>query len=91
MRQSRVGTWPDYLIGTALPFIILVALHQRDRTGEGQFIDLSMCKMVTTMISQAILDYQMNGRVRSQQGNRDPLIVPHNVHRCAGENQKALC
>ena len=91
MLQARGGTWPDYLIETALPFIILVALHHRDRTGEGQFIDLSMCEMVTAMIPQAILDYQKNGRVMGPQGNRDPLMVPHNVYRCAGEDQEALC
>ncbi len=85
--QSMGGTWPDYLIGVTGPFMMMTALHHRDRTGEGQFIDLSMCEVVTGMIPQAILDYQMNGRVRQPSGNKDPLMAPHNLYRCAGKDQ----
>jgi crotonobetainyl-CoA:carnitine CoA-transferase CaiB-like acyl-CoA transferase len=85
--QSMGGTWPDYLIGTAVVFMLLSALHHREQTGEGQFIDLSMCEMITAMIPQAILDYQMNGRLRQPEGNKDPLTVPHNIYPCAEEDQ----
>jgi crotonobetainyl-CoA:carnitine CoA-transferase CaiB-like acyl-CoA transferase len=85
--QSMGGTWPDYLIGVTGPFMMMAALHHRDRTGEGQFIDLSMCEVVTGMIPQAILDYQMNGRVRQPSGNKDPRMAPHDVYRCAGKDQ----
>ncbi|MQF49020.1 hypothetical protein FIM08_03885 [SAR202 cluster bacterium AC-647-N09_OGT_505m] len=91
MSQVRGSTRPDYLIWTALECIIFVGLHHSGPSCEGQFIDLSMCETVTAVIPQAILDYQISGRVRSPQSNREPLAVLHNVYRCAGENQKALC
>ena len=85
--QAIGSSWPDFLMGSCLPFMMLAALHHRDRTGEGQSIDFSMSEAVTSMIPQAMLDYQMNGRLREPQGNRDPLMVPHSVYWCAGEDQ----
>ena len=86
MPQSIGGTWPDYMIGVAVAFMLLSALHHRNRTGEGQAIDLSMCEMVTSMIPQAVFDFQMNGRLRGPTGNRDPMMAPHDVYRCAGND-----
>ena len=85
--QVMGGTWPDYMVGVAAAFMLMTALHHRNLTGEGQFIDLSMAEVVTGMIPQAILDYQMNGRLRPRQGNKDPLMVPHNTYRCLGEDR----
>ena len=85
--QVMGGTWPDYMVGVAASFMLQAAIHHRDITGEGQFIDLSMAEMVTGMMPQAILDYEMNGRLRERQGNKDPLMVPHNTYRCAGADQ----
>ena len=56
------GTWPDFAVGTAMVFFLLAALHHRDQTGEGQYLDLSMAEMVTTMIPEAMLEHFMNGR-----------------------------
>jgi len=74
------------MIGVAVAFMLLSALHHRNRTGEGQSIDLSMCEMVTSMIPQAVFDFQMNGRLRGPTGNRDPMMAPHDVYRCAGND-----
>jgi crotonobetainyl-CoA:carnitine CoA-transferase CaiB-like acyl-CoA transferase len=85
--QSICAPWPDPIVGVSLVALVLAALRHRDRTGEGQSIDLSMTEMVTSMIPQAILDFQMNGRIRHPQGNRDPIMVPHNVYKCAGDDK----
>ncbi len=81
------GTWPDFHIGTSMPALVLAALRHRSRTGQGQWIDISMCEMMSASIPQAILDFQMNGRLRKPQGNRDNMMAPHNVYRCAGNDQ----
>ena len=39
------------------------------------------------MLGEAILDYQMTGRVALPQGNRDPGWAPHNNYPCAGEDK----
>ena len=81
------GTWPDFAVGTGMVFFLLAALHHRNRTGEGQYLDLSMAEMVTTMIPEAMLDYFMNGRDDGPIGNRDPSMAPHGVFPVAGEDR----
>lgn len=63
-------------------FAILVALYHRARTGEGQYIDLSSTETIAINISDAIIDYMMNGRVAVRKGNRDESMAPHNVYPC---------
>jgi len=81
------GTWPDFAVGVAMVFFILAALHHRNRTGEGQYLDLSMAEMVTTMIPEAMLDYFMTGRDAGPIGNRDESMAPHGVYPVGGEDQ----
>lgn len=81
------GTWPDFAVGTAMAFFLLAALHHRDRTGEGQYLDLSMAETVTTMIPEAMLDFLMNGRDQGPIGNREEAMAPHGVFPVLGDDQ----
>ncbi len=81
------GTWPDFAVGTGMVFFLLAALHHRDRTGEGQYLDLSMAEMVTTMMPEAMMDFIMNGRDRGGMGNRDESMAPHGVFPVAGDDK----
>ncbi len=83
------GTWPDFMIGVVMAYAIMSALHYRRRTGKGQYIDLAMAEVVMSMLPEGFADYNMNGRDRGRRGNRDDLMVPHNVYRCAGNDQWA--
>jgi benzylsuccinate CoA-transferase BbsF subunit len=83
------GTWPDFMIGVVMAYAIMSALHYHRRTGKGQYIDLAMAEVVMSMLPEAFADYHMNGRDRGRRGNRDDLMVPHNVYRCAGDDQWA--
>ena len=79
-------TWPDYMVGVSMVFPVLAALHHRQKTGEGQYLDVSMGEIVTSMIPEAILDYEMNGRVAEPKGNRSHVMAPHQVYRCQGDD-----
>jgi crotonobetainyl-CoA:carnitine CoA-transferase CaiB-like acyl-CoA transferase len=81
------GTWPDFAVGTGMVFFLLAALHYRDRTGQGQYLDLSMAEMVTTMMPEAMMDFLMNGRDQEAIGNRDESMAPHGVFPTAGDDQ----
>jgi crotonobetainyl-CoA:carnitine CoA-transferase CaiB-like acyl-CoA transferase len=81
------GTWPDFAVGIAMLFAMVAALHYRERTGEGQYIDVSMCEVVTSMLPEAMLEFFMNGRELTAIGNRDPEMAPHGVFRTRGHDQ----
>ena len=81
------GTWPDFAVGTGMVFFLLAALHYRDRTGEGQYLDLSMAEMVTTMMPEAMMDFLMNGRDQAPMGNRDESMAPHGVFPAARDDK----
>ena len=81
------GTWPDFAVGTAMVFALLAALHHRDRTGEGQYIDISMAELVTSMLPEAMMDVFLNGRDSGPQGNRDECMAPHAVFPAKGEDR----
>jgi benzylsuccinate CoA-transferase BbsF subunit len=72
------------MVGVVLAYAVLAALYCRRRTGKGQYIDLAMAEVVTAMLPEAVLDYVMNGRDQGRQGNRDAVMVPHNVYHCQG-------
>ena len=78
--------YPDPVAGYYGAAAVLLALHHRARTGEGQWIDLSMQDANMTFIADALMEYSALGRVRGRMGNRHTSIAPHNVYRCAGDD-----
>jgi benzylsuccinate CoA-transferase BbsF subunit len=68
-------------------YAILAALRHRERTGEGQFIDLSQWECTVGLVGGPFLDYVMNGRVQGPMGNADPAMAPHGVFPCVGEDR----
>ena len=65
---------------------LLVALHHRNRTGQGQLIDLSQQETSVHLITQQVMEYNLTGRVPPRQGNRDDMMVPHGNFRCRAED-----
>ena len=78
------GIWADHLTGMHIAFAVQVALHHHRKTGEGQYIQMSMAETVIACLPEAILDYFVNGRDPGRQENQDPAMAPHNVYRCQG-------
>lgn len=79
--------YPDPVAGFCGYAAIATALLHRDRTGAGQFIDLSMQEANFTFIGDAWLEFEATGRVRGPMGNRHPLHAPHGIYRSRGEDQ----
>jgi benzylsuccinate CoA-transferase BbsF subunit len=80
----------DLRVGTASAFAILAALYHRERTGEGQHIDLSSTEVMSAMLGEAFLEYGMTGRIPGRTGNRDAAMAPHGCYRCRGGDQVAI-
>jgi benzylsuccinate CoA-transferase BbsF subunit len=68
-------------------FATVAALWHRERTGEGQHIELSESWVVTYLLGEAVMDYSMNGRVTKPMGNRHLHMCPHNAYRCQGNDK----
>jgi crotonobetainyl-CoA:carnitine CoA-transferase CaiB-like acyl-CoA transferase len=77
----------DACAGASAAFAVLTALYRRNRTGKGQFIDLSQLETVIPHLGEAYMDCTMNSRVQEPQGNRHPAMAPHGVYRCRGEDK----
>jgi benzylsuccinate CoA-transferase BbsF subunit len=76
----------DLRSATTAAFAILAALLCRQRTGEGQYIDLASQEAIAILNSDALMEYVMNGRVRVRGGNRHAALAPHNCYRCRGDD-----
>ena len=81
------GLWADPWVGMELAMVTVAALNHRALTGRGDYIDFSMAEALTASIPEAVLDYQMNGRVKEPMGNRDDWYAPHGVYRCVGADR----
>jgi benzylsuccinate CoA-transferase BbsF subunit len=64
----------------------MTALVYRQRTGRGQYIDMSQNECALAFLPTAFLDYSANGRMATRLGNRRPGFAPHGVYRCQGDD-----
>ena len=73
-------------VGARIALAILSALHHRNRTGEGQWINSSQVEVGIFASGTSILDWSANGRVWQRYGNRSPYksAAPHGVYPCKG-------
>ncbi len=81
------GAWADPLNGMMQAFLVASALHHRGQTGLGQYIDLSMAEVTSSLLPEAMMDYAMNGRVTPRMGNKDALHSPCDLYPCQGNDQ----
>jgi benzylsuccinate CoA-transferase BbsF subunit len=87
-RPMHVGiSYGDPTGGLHGAFAVLAALLHRQRTGAGQFIDLSQQETTIAVLAEGVLAHTMTGQQPARNGNRDPFMAPHGVFRCAGEQR----
>jgi crotonobetainyl-CoA:carnitine CoA-transferase CaiB-like acyl-CoA transferase len=74
-------TIPDYLAGAMGALGALIALRHRDRTGEGQVVDIGLYEPILRMLDELVPVYAATGRVRERIGAATEYVVPHNHYR----------
>jgi crotonobetainyl-CoA:carnitine CoA-transferase CaiB-like acyl-CoA transferase len=69
---------------------ILTALIHKQRTGEGQFIDLNQAECLFPLGIHGILEQSVTGKNFKRYGNEHPDFAPHGVYPCKGEDNWIL-
>lgn len=59
---------------------ILAAIHQRDRTGEGAYIDMALLDSQVAVLAYQAMNYLVSGVPPIRRGNAHPNIVPYQVY-----------
>lgn len=67
----------DEFTGLYSVIAIQAALSHRDRTGEGQHIDMALLDVQVSMLGNQALNYLMSGEAPGRMGNAHPNIVPY--------------
>ena len=60
---------------------VLSALHERERSGRGQFVDISMLDCQVAIQENAFMRYHLTGDVPQRMGTRHPSAVPFQAFR----------
>ncbi len=77
----------DARSGTGAAFAILMALVLRQRTGRGQYIDMSSCETLNTLVGDRMVEWGLSGVSPGRDGDHDGVVAPHNVYRTAGDDR----
>ncbi len=73
----------DITAGLYAATSILAALHHRQRSGEGQLIDIALYDVQLSWLANVASAYLVSGRAPQRQGNAHATIVPYQPLRAA--------
>ena len=78
----------DQAAGLFAALAVLAALEYRDRTGEGQYIDVSEYEAMCALLGPAIMDCAVNHNPIIPQGNHPDYAqaAPYGCYKCRGED-----
>jgi crotonobetainyl-CoA:carnitine CoA-transferase CaiB-like acyl-CoA transferase len=68
----------DYFAGVHGALATMTALWHKDRTGEGQLVEVGQAEVASAMFTQAMMDYTLNRETHGASGNADV----HGQHPC---------
>lgn len=79
--QSGYAMLGDGIAGIYGAFALMLALKQRDLTGQAQKIDLGLYEPILSMIEDQIIAYDETGERLERLGNASPRWAPHGLFR----------
>ncbi len=79
----KMGVYIGDYFGACLSALgVLAALHHRDRTGQGQFLEVAQCEALLRAMDWTWVYAGLTGKNRPQTGNHDPGACPSGVYPC---------
>jgi len=77
---TKVGPGIGDLFTAVLEAVgILAAVHRRERTGDGSYVDTGMYDAMVSMCERAVYHYSYDEDVLTRQGNSHPTLFPYNA------------
>lgn len=76
------GSQAEYMAGLVAFIATLSALHGRDASGTGQYIDLSIMEAVASNLEAAPISYTYMGVIRQREFNRFIYGHPYGIYPC---------
>ena len=80
----------DGIASLATAFAVLAAVRHRDRTGNGQVIDVAILEPILAMLGGQLTAYDQLGLVQERHGNRSVNNAPRNCYRTGDDNWVAV-
>lgn len=81
---TKIGNYLGDWFGASMSALgALAALRWRDRTGEGQFVEMAQCEGLVRAMDWTWLYAGLTGKDRGKVGNGDHVFSPSGVYRCA--------
>ena len=86
-------SYMDHTGAYYMAMAIMLALLHRQRTGEGQWVDLACTDAAVTLNGPALLDWTVNGRPTRREGSPDsnrnawPPMAPHGIYPSRGDDE----
>jgi benzylsuccinate CoA-transferase BbsF subunit len=81
------GAYTDSVSPRYATAALVAALIHRDRTGEGQRLEMSQVEATVNFLTPELLDLQLTGHVTRRNGNVDERAVLHGVFPCQGDDR----
>jgi benzylsuccinate CoA-transferase BbsF subunit len=85
--EQFFGTYGDVVTGQAAAFSILAALHQRELTGKGCFIDTAMSEALVCVAPDPAIRSALGREPAERRGNEEDGYAPHGCYPCAGRDR----
>ncbi|MFV9633715.1 CaiB/BaiF CoA transferase family protein [Mycobacterium neumannii] len=80
----------DSTVGAAAALAAVASLLHRERTGQGQIVDVSAVEVLSSMVGDCLFEQSLTGRLLGPDGNRHPDMAPHGCYPCAGADWVAV-
>jgi crotonobetainyl-CoA:carnitine CoA-transferase CaiB-like acyl-CoA transferase len=89
---QKVGVaWIDVLTGLYGVIAVQAALAERERSGIGQHVDLSLFDVGVSSLANQAMNYLISGASPTRMGNAHPNIVPYQLFPCADGHIIVAC
>ncbi len=81
------GAYTDFITPRFGVAALGAAILHRQRSGEGQYIDISQIECGIRFLEPLVLDHSVSGRIPTRMGQGSPQLLPHGVFACRGAHR----